>query len=329
MRKILTQLFTAILLSILVLAGEAATIPPDLNTAVVPVASQSPADLHQALVIALNQVLVKLSGNSQITALPGMTQQLANVEKFVQTYHYDGPTVQVTFDQHALITLLVQQKQRLWLSSRPKTLIWLSINGQPPQASPDNANAANNIFSTVAAKRAMPIIFPAMDPFDQELWNNQASSKSLDQPALQKLADHYRVNAVLVGQVSQKPDQSWEGFWYLLWHGQTWQWRNDGVADTILQSVVDKISDLMGSELSVNLDQQAANNLWLAVLGINDLADYSAVLTAVKQLQPVLGVVAQDVGSHGVLLKVTAIGNGPEALKNALDTNSHFAALPG
>ena len=116
MRKILTQLFTAILLSILVLAGEAATIPPDLNTAVVPVASQSPADLHQALVIALNQVLVKLSGNSQITALPGMTQQLANVEKFVQTYHYDGPTVQVTFDQHALITLWLKEKRALLCS---------------------------------------------------------------------------------------------------------------------------------------------------------------------------------------------------------------------
>lgn len=304
--------------------------PPDLNSATVPVASQSTTDLHPALVAAFNQALIKITGNSAIVNLADVQKQLPSVEKFVQKYSYLDSSVKVTFDQHALVTLLVQAQQPIWLSARPASLLWVSVNGQPPLTVPaDNSlNAPVAALQNSAANRAIPIVFPTMDANDQAAWQAKTSGTALDQAALTQIAARYQTPALLYGELTQAPDQSWTANWFLVWRAQTWQWRNDGAEDAVLQAGIDKMTDVMGSQLAINLDQQAANTLWVAIMGVNNLNDYNAVLTALKEFQPILGISVQDVGSHGVLLQVTTVGEGPDALKQALAASPHFTPLP-
>lgn len=310
--------------------AQAATLPPGLNTATVPVASQSPADLRPAILNAFSQVLIKISGNSRIASLPGIQQQLATADRFAQKYRYIDGNLQVAFDQRALITLLAEAQQPVWLSARPATLIWLSVSGQTPlttAAAPNPPNPLTAMLQSDADARAIPVVFPTMTGDDQTDWSAKMSGTVFNQQALEKIALRYQQPAILYGELTQAADQSWAADWFLVWRGQTWQWRNNGAQPAVLQAGVDKVADLMGSQLAVNLNQEDANNFWLAVLGINNLADYSAMLEALKQCQPVLGVVVQDVGSHGVLLQVTTIGEGADALKSALAANPHFTAL--
>jgi hypothetical protein len=299
MREKLCQLLVGLLFLCGFLPAWADT-APNFSTITVPVVSRSPADLHTAMAAAFARAMIKISGNSQVMSVAAIQQQIPVVERFVQKYSYLDSEVQVTFDQRALLALLIQAQQPVWVSARPATLIWLSVNGQPP--APPSANPILAILQRDAVGRGIPVIFPSME----------------------KLAAHYQAPAILNGELTQQPDQSWTVGWSLVWHGQLWQWRNDGAQEVILQAGIDRLADLMGSQLAVSLNQQAANNLWLAILGINNLTDYNTVLGTVKQLQPVLGIAVQDVGSNGILLQVTSVGEGPAALKSALDSNHHF-----
>lgn len=304
------------------------TVPAELSTVTVPVTSQSPADLHPALVNAFSQVLIKISGNSTIAAVPSIQQQLNNAEKFVQKYSYVGANVQVSFDQQALINLLAQTKQPIWLSARPATLIWLSINGQPPLTATPADNPSLLLLQNDAENRAIAIRFPVMDSNDQADWQAKIAGAELDQTALQKIADRYQAPAILSGQLAQAADQSWTADWLFVWRNQIWQWRNSGTQAEVLQQSIDKLTDLMAAQLAINLSQQAANTVWLAVLGINNLTDYDLALRTLKQLPPVLGVTVQDVGSQGILVQITTASAGTEAVKQALTASRHFTPGP-
>ncbi len=302
-----------------VVLAQAATLPPGFNIATIPVTSQSPTDLHNAMVKAFSQVLVKISGNSQILTTPAIQAQLANPEKFSQKYSYLGGNAQITFDERALITLLAEAQQPVWLSARPTTLIWLSMNGQAP-------GAASTEFQSSADGRAIPIAFPNMTPDDQADWKAKTNGAAFDQSSLEKIAARYQQPAILYGEFTQT-DANWNANWTFVWRGQIWQWHDAGSQPGWQQAAIDKIADIMGGQLAVNLNQQDANSNWLAVMGVSNLTDYLTVLNTLKQFPAVLGVVVQDVGSKGLLLQVTTMGQGADTLKSALDANPHFAVL--
>lgn len=321
MCRILCRFFFGLWLLINVDLVQAATLPPGFNIATVPVAGQSSSDLHNAMVKAFTQVLIKISGNSQILAVPAIQSQLANPEKFSQKYSYLNGSVQIAFDERALITLLAQTQQPVWLSVRPATLIWLSINGQTPIA-------ASAEFQSSAEGRAIPISFVTMTADDQSDWKTKTSGAAFDQPALEKIAGRYQQPAILYGEFTQPAaDNHWTVNWTFVWRGQIWQWHDAGAQNGWQQTAIDKIADIMGGQLATNLNLQDANSNWLAVMGISNVTDYLAMLNTLKQFPPVLGVVIQDVGSKGVLLQVTTLGQGPDVLKAALQTSPHFASL--
>lgn len=295
----------------------AAVAPQGFNVGSVPVASQSAADLHTALVSAFEQVLIKLSGNSRITTVPDIQNQLALVDRYVQKYNYVDNNLIVTFDQRALINLLVQAQQPVWISERPPSLIWLSINGQAPLIlNPSNPDPLILLLQSIGNERALPLVFP----------NAPAEAGALDQTALEKLAATYQAQAGLSGNLKPDPadGSNWLSDWLLVWHGQTWQWSSNGTQEEILRVAVNKLADILGSQLSIHLDQKTGNTFWIAVMGVSQLSDYQNVLQTLKQLHPVLGLYVQDVGSHGLLIQITAAGEGSEAFKKALADNPRF-----
>jgi hypothetical protein len=322
MRKIIWRMICVLGFLCYGVGAQAITVPSGFNTVIVPVAGQSPDDLHAALVNAFSQTLIKISGNSRIASIPAVQQQFPTVEKFVQKYSYLDGSVQVTFDQRALITLLAQAQQPVWLGVRPLTLVLLSVNAQPPlMASANPVDPAVAVVQTSAADRGLPILFPT----DSD--NQQAPAA--DPQSLEKIAAHYQASAVLYGELQQNPDQSWMINWLLVWHGQTWQWHDAGLEPSLLQAGVEKTADTIAGEAAVKLSQLSENRVWLAVLGVNRLADLQAVLQALKQCQPVLNVFVQDVGSQGVLLLVTLTGEDDQAFKAALASNPRFTPMEG
>jgi hypothetical protein len=206
------------------------------------------------------------------------------------------------------------------VSERPATLIWLSINNQVPvffnSSSPD---ALTTLLQNEGVERAIPLVFP----------HEENSNGPWDQAALEKIAEKYQTPAVLSGNITTDPVNAanYLADWLLVWHGQTWQWHDSGSEELILKSAIGKLADTLGGQLSIHLDQQTGNTLWLAIMGVSQLADYQNVIQAIKQLHPVLGVYVQDVGSHGILLQITIAGDDSAILKKALVDSQHFTQV--
>lgn len=279
-------------------------------TVSVPVASQSAADLHSALADALTQALVKISGNSNIGTVPEIKKQFRSVERLVQEYRYSDSTLQVRFDPRALVALLTEAGQPVWLSPRPVVLVL--INGAP------TARPAETV-ETVAAARGIPVLMPA---------ETLESAAALDQAALGKMAAQYSAGAALDGALMQAPSESWIGEWLLVWRGQTWQWRSEGDSpEAAVQAAINRVADLMAEHLAVRLDQKALNNVWLAVMNISALPDYIQALRTIKELPTVMAVTVREVGSHGILLQVMISSESDQALKSALEGHPHFSPV--
>lgn len=298
-----------------------------LNTATVPISSQSAEDLHPALVKAFIQCLIKMSGNPEIGSIAAIKEQSANVERFVQQYSYSGLTIQVTFDRRTLMTLLTQSGQGVWAANRPSTLIFLSIDDQVPLAG-NSSDPTLSLLKDNALRRGLPVSFPTMNVEDQADWETTMQGSSITQESLEKIANRYQSPAILWGEVSQGIDQVWIGRWFFAWRAQTWQWHSENLTkEAVMQAGIDKVADLMAKQLAVNLNQQATNNLWVAILNVNNLDDYNQVLINLKQMSPILAVMVQDVGRHGVLLRLTTTGEGNYEVKNALAANPHFSLI--
>ncbi len=286
----------------------AAVAPQGFNIGNVTVPSQSAVDLHPALEKAFEQVLIKLSGNSRIITVPEIQKQIALVDRYVQKYSYVDNNLIVTFDQRALINLLIEAQQPVWISERPSSLIILNIA---------NLDALMPLLQSVGNQRGLPLVFPNI-PIEPSSASNQA--------ALEKLGETYHTPVVLSGNLRPDPanNANWLGDWLLVWNTQTWQWSSNGSQEEVLREAVNKLADILASQLSIHLDQKTGNTFWVAVLGISQLTDYQNLLQTIKQLHPVLGLYVQDIGSHGVLIQVTAAGEGSDAFKQAMAINPHF-----
>lgn len=80
----------------------------DLNMVTVPIASQSQADIHDALGKAFINDLIKVSGNEDIGSLKEVKGALPSVEKFVQQYRFTDAGLEVIFNTSQVANFLKQ-----------------------------------------------------------------------------------------------------------------------------------------------------------------------------------------------------------------------------
>lgn len=158
MKKIITALITSLLMILTPMAQ--AEIDQSAYQGIVPIASQSPDDLQQAIPQALSQVLTKLSGNPQITQSGKVKNALNQATNMVQSYNYvtnTSPTnppqtslmLQVQFYPQAIDELL-QQAGAANVASQSNSaaqLLTLHI---------DNVNGLDDYANVVKYLRSLP-----------------------------------------------------------------------------------------------------------------------------------------------------------------------------
>ncbi len=84
---------------------------------------------QKARVEALEQVLIKVSGQSAITQNEVIRKALANSSPYVSQFGYGSEsgqqTLELTFDQSRIRNLLTQANATLWNEQRPSVLVWM------------------------------------------------------------------------------------------------------------------------------------------------------------------------------------------------------------
>ena len=332
-RKILV--ITIIFIIFLPLSGMAVRIR-DINIAFVNVPDQSDPAFQKALPQALEQVLIRMSGNTDVMTLPAIQNVLSQISRYIEKYSYitkiednrnNQLLLRVAFNQQAIRQLLYNANQTIWSINRPLMMIWLSIpNGIQPQIlTNDSQKPVVQIVKQVAFVRGIPIIFPMMDLEDQ-IYMVQPPSTLPNSQQLQEISQRYEVNSTLSGTVIANKEYQLQGEWQLFLNETLYGWQTSGSNITeVVKNGIDRAVDMIINQFAT-LDSRGMESLvTIQVSGIKTLNDYVNVISTLKHLTLVTKISVSDINTDMLLLKITTTGNLNDLVK-ALKSISYLVA---
>jgi hypothetical protein len=265
------------------------------------VASQSAEAQQQAINAAFSQLLIRISGNSQILQNADIQHALPNVSNYIEQYTYvqtplsgqnaDGNpqatqlTLQVGFDQQQIRQLLQNAKQSIWGRDRPTVLMWAALVVGPTQnlLGLTTQDPTVALLQQLATQRGLPLLWPNITAAGST-WLADVLQPNLDN--IKQASQSYNANTIVILHLTNNTT-SWDAQATLLMDNQSTSWHftaND--AATVLQQTMNAITDTMAQHYMVS-DEEAKSNITLTITHIETLEDFIKVQTYLKQLNPV------------------------------------------
>jgi hypothetical protein len=273
----------------------------NLFEADVPVAGQQP-DLRTAYMkTALQEVLVRVTGQPDVLNRDSVRSMLDSPERFVQQYRYytlpeSTPPqlmLRVDFDGGAIQQALRQQGVAYWgKTERPEILLWLAVedHGTRYIVSPqDNSDAAREL-QQAARQRGIPLMLPLMDLEDQnqvrftDVWGGFFEG-------VHAASARYKAANVMIGRLNRDPSGGWEARWVMGdgRDGGSWSGSGKQLGD-VLQAGIDTLSERLAAGHAVAESGPVAGMSSITVEDVNTLTafarvdDYLSSLTAVRRM---------------------------------------------
>ena len=314
-----------LLLACLIAPGTMALQVEDLYTARVLVLDESAAQLRSGARAGLLQVLVRVSGNSEVETNEAVRAALRNPGRFYYQYSYAASEhtllvsdeqvpariLQLEFEPSAIAGLLRTAGLPVWGSNRPGVMVWVAVDegaGREMLLETD-ANATAASLATHAARRGLPLLYPLGDLSDSaslsvaEVWGS-----FLDR--VQVASERYGADSILTGRVLALGDQYAGRFSYRV--NETW---NDvevvaSEPDELVRWVVDQMADEMAAVYAIG---SGRTSVWLQVEAVDSVFDYAALNRYLAGLTPVVDLFVAGVEGDVIRLR--------------LDTEGHTAVL--
>lgn len=316
------------LLGLLPLPLSAITVNGLYQTSVV-VADESAAVRVEAMQLAMQQVLVKLSGDSKIATVSGAEEIIKRAQQFVQQFRYkragttkagiQGETeLQVKFDETALNSEIRNYALPLWGQERPAVLVWMALDnaaGRNIVSLEDNPDIIDFVDATAAA-RGIPLLFPLMDLEDTARMNVSDLWGDFEQPIVAASA-RYQSDAIAVGRITQGGAAGWQTQWTLYMDQQASRWSTENTDVALaLEEAIDLLADAL-AERYVNSGSSGTELFEIAVSNILTHDDYARTVTYLESLQSVTQVVVKTVMPEQVKFELVSHG-GQDALDRAI-----------
>lgn len=294
------------------------------------IGSQQVADHTQAtrdlgIQAAFTEVLIRVSGNEQVTTIPEIQSEISNAKSYMQRYGYHGKQLRVEFDSTAVNHLLKNAQQPIWTKERPLTIVWLAhagLDDEPSVISSSSTSQLLDVLNTLSAKRGLPIIFPTMDLQDLSYLSAE-TVWALDQDAIKKASKRYDAQNHLVIRMEPYLGQ-WRASCLYLLDDQVLSWQ---VRDEDEVKLLGQVFNRMAEELLAQFVSQqglfSAQHLYLHVLDVNDLDDYAKVVDYVRSLVPVKNVEVVQINGNDLLLDVTANTDSPGLIRSIKLAHGH------
>lgn len=331
-RQILKCIFCVALMGFQ-LSIQAAT-APNLYQASIIVASQTESERQKVLPEAMQQVLIKQTGNPRVADNPKVRSYLYQAANYIQQYHYNNSsdgnklTLIITFNAYAIDNLLQTIGQQKWLTERPLILVWLAKEADGQRNVVDENDALGRELRFVAEQYGIPVIFPAYDLEDLQ----QVSIDDLWVPNLnpiQNAAQRYQADEMLIGRVIRNGSQNWAAQWQL---GRGAQWQTiiatGASSDAVMhQSLAQVVAQLAAASLTSVSTVNSGKKVEIVVNGITGLADYQRVLEHLQKLAPSQSVQVLNVGADQVTFNITTQGS-EENIIAAIQQGGLLVALP-
>ena len=283
-----TMLSFCILLLTAASAHAEAPVEGSLFDVVVLVPDESSAVQRGAFTKGLQQVLIRLSGDSQVLG----KLKLPPATRYVKQYRYDKLDAPVDetglltrdqlqlwmqFDADKVQALLWQNGLPVWSPQRDRMVVWLAVRDgtQHYLLRRGDSSLIKNAVEQAARARGLPVVWPLYDAADQKMVPFADVWAGFQQPLLQA-SSRYANGAVLVGNLTWDGDK-WVSEWSVLDAGKDMRRRyHNADYATVISQAFDQIADELGARYAVLEDDSAADARLarVEIKGVNSIDQY-------------------------------------------------------
>lgn len=253
----------------------------------------------------LRNVILKVVGNSSVVKSHDLTPLIERSAEFVQQFQYrrispinedltqpDSLELVVSFDQSRLNQALTGQGLPIWQGARPQILFWLALNRGSQAYILSSENNQQPIFSALqhaAEQRGISIVTPLMDLQDLQSVT-VFDIQNMDIEKITSASARYGNKVIVVADAKQKANQSVAIKWQWLINGQHQLFYSEQNTQLAVMDGVDKLTNLLASQLSQVVRSQYGIENKLAVENVNSYSDYSRLLEYLTNLHNVTAV---------------------------------------
>ena len=322
------RFFCFIILTVLFCSPAMAVSVKDLYTAEVLVPSAGNAGLAQNAKAGLLQVLVRVSGSTDVEQNPTISAALANPADYYYQYGYDATDRTLTVDGHqvparilkiafepsAIAKLLRDAGLPVWGSNRPTVLAWVAVSDASGRRilTDNDKNAELLSLEDEAKRRGLPLLFPLLDLEDTSTVST-AEVWGLFLDRIDAASARYNPDVVLAARIQQDASGQWTGTWSYRVDNK-WQELSDSAftSNDLIDAMVDKLADQLARRYAVG---SSRGNMLLKVEGINNLEDYAAVTKYLQSLTPVVDLNVVDVNGNEALFRISSDGSSQQLIQ--------------
>lgn len=262
------------------------------------VADQTAQSRSKGVDQALEQVLIKLTGNSKIMQLPGIQQAVSNTNNFIASVGYTklppspseelpGFALQVSFSAQAIDQLVRRAQLPILPTGRPTLVFWVVRDDAETgrqfvseQVFPDFTQS----FQQIMQDRAAPYQLPALDLEDQlSLSVNEAWS--MREETIEVASQRYAADGWAVLRFFTTTSGQVRGSWIYRLGDQ--RGFNDVRAESTEAFVGLAINDLVDSVSAqlTYIPQADTSKLVVQINQVDSFTDYQAVLAQLQGLK--------------------------------------------
>jgi len=213
-----------------------------LYQAEVSVADQGQQERNRAIAEGFRNILVKVTGNSNIGLNQSLKTSIKKASRYVQQYRYrvevgesatslEQRYLRITFDKQAVDRLLRENGLPVWGKSRPLIVVWTGFDdgSRRKLLSPEFDQQVMTLFSRAADSRGIPILFPVMDLQDQAAISASDLWGAFEEP-IRNASLRYQADSILMVRIKSAGSGSVSSSWSLLGNNDDRQWEFRGQA---------------------------------------------------------------------------------------------------
>ncbi len=283
------------------------------------------------------QVLIKVTGNTEVLTLPQVRQAINNAGDYVDTWSYRSISdpvqalpapantvrvvepaqrveLSVTFFEPEVLSLLETANIPLWPGNRPYTLVWLVAQDelgarQLVGASSNGFAEIINLLESEARDRGLPLLLPILDFEDMravsanDVWD-------MDTEKLLQASQRYQSESVLVIRLFRTLSGEVFGKSHYLFRDQVFELETfEQSEQSFIRQSVSLATDEISAYYAVLLSGTDSNiQVSLTVEGIKSAEDYAALLAYVANLTDVNDYQVAAVENQTIILRLSTGG---------------------
>ncbi|MFW2372862.1 MAG: DUF2066 domain-containing protein [Gammaproteobacteria bacterium] len=298
-----------------------------------PVVSQERDIRNAAFEQGFVDVLIRVSGSSQVASQIDTTRAARYVQQFryrpleqtaaSETTRPVGPThglavdiqqprynLWLQFNEGKIKNLLRENSLPVWGKQRPSVLVWFAVrDGRNRYILRDqDASAIKDAVNKVSERRGLPILWPAFDNQDQMSVSFTDVWGSFWGP-IQQASERYKVEAIVVGRMDWQ-NGSWQVDWSMLLDNNSASWQLKALdLELLMASGINVATDQIARRFAVLEDVGNTGELQVQINGIREVDSYARISRYLQSLAPVKNVFVTHIKDDVVRFHVGVTGD--------------------